>query len=105
MPSMPGLYYDRQGLPIEMLEWATIFEDPEYKQIRVTELPDGREVSTVWLGMNHNFHGGPPLIFETMVFPAADYQERYSTEAEAIAGHEALVAELTNAAPLDTNKA
>lgn len=53
----------------------------------------GTLVSTVFLGLNHNHDHGPPVVFETMIFngpdPAGEYQERYCTEAEARAGHEA----------------
>ena len=51
-------------------------------------------VSTVWLGLDHSYDGGPPLIFETMVFGGGlDLEmERYSTEAEALAGHAAMCA-------------
>jgi len=46
-------------------------------------------VSTVWLGLDHGYGGGPPLIFETMVFGGAhdEDQWRYPTEVEALAGH------------------
>jgi predicted cobalt transporter CbtA len=53
-------------------------------------------VSTVWIGIDHRFgDDGPPLIFETMVFNRAEGWgeldcERYSTEAEAVAGHAAM---------------
>ena len=89
--------YDRQGNVLELMEWAKLFEDNEYCRIAETILPDGKRVSTVWLGLDHQFGDGPPLIFETMVFSDKDSegddrdQERYSTEAEAIAGHEAMV--------------
>jgi len=82
-------YYRRDGTPCEMLEWAESFENPELKIVAQTELPEG-EVSTVWLGLDHQFGDGPPLIFETMVFGGELDQEceRYSTEEEAKAGHE-----------------
>ena len=51
-------------------------------------------VSTVWLGIDHQFGNGPPLIFETMTFRgthALGDQERYSTEAQAIEGHRRMV--------------
>ncbi|MCK4858907.1 MAG: hypothetical protein KAT58_13115 [candidate division Zixibacteria bacterium] len=52
-------------------------------------------VSTVFLGLDHNFSGeGHPVLFETMVFgesPLADEQERYCTWDEAVAGHAAMV--------------
>jgi hypothetical protein len=52
-------------------------------------------VSTVFLGADHGLGDGPPLIFESMVFPLdsmADLDgKRYSTYAEALHGHAALV--------------
>lgn len=74
-------------------QWGESFENRQSdKRVAETTLPNGRWVSTVWFGLNHSFGSGPPLIFETMVFPGeGDLSEldcdRYSTEAEAIAGH------------------
>lgn len=50
-------------------------------------------VSTVLLGLNHNFFGeGAPLIFETMIFKNEGWEEvymdRYATKQEALIGHE-----------------
>ncbi len=87
-------HYDRLGLPIPLGEWAARIEDPEYKILQQTQVGDVW-VSTVWLGLDHNFRGeGPPIIFETMCFygyrgDRAIWQHRYSTEDEARAGHEA----------------
>lgn len=54
---------------------------------------NGITVSTVFLGIDHAYSGGPPVLFETMVFggPLAEQCERYSTWDEAAAGHEAMV--------------
>lgn len=53
-------------------------------------------ISTVFLGLDHNFsEHGPPLLFETMIFcdgESLDYQRRCSTWAEAEAQHEAAAA-------------
>jgi hypothetical protein len=94
-----GQWYLRDGtITTDMRVWGEKFQDPAYKRVAETTLPDGKWVSTVWVGMDHSFGDeGPPLIFETMVFPTAltlgDLDcERYSTEAEALAGHEAMVA-------------
>src|SRR5215471_17514474 len=39
-------------------------------RVAVTELPNGGRVSTVFLGLDHNYSGvGPPIVFETMIFP------------------------------------
>ncbi len=47
------------------------------------------QVSTVFLGLDHSFGHGPPLLFETMVFGGEHAQEmaRYSTWEEAEKGH------------------
>lgn len=97
-----GRYFRRDGTRIHSLEeWAALMEDPTYKVVQHTKLRGRRKwVSTVWLGLNHNYSGGPPLIFETMVFGLKDLsyfngrgfpkdldQKRYVTEAEARAGH------------------
>lgn len=96
-----SLFYNKKGERLESLEWAKIFEDRDYKKINYTELPNGFRVSTVWIGVDHNYGDGDPLIFETMVFPPDEGTmkswrdldcERYSTEEEALAGHEAMCA-------------
>lgn len=52
-------------------------------------------VSTVFLGLDHAFHGADePVLWETMIFDHDDlegYQERYSSYAEAMEGHERAV--------------
>jgi hypothetical protein len=63
-------------------------------------------VSTVFMGLDHNFLGkGPPILFETMVFTRDEHinplvkhmvkddleQWRYATWDDAITGHEAMV--------------
>jgi len=51
-------------------------------------------VSTVFLGVDHNWFGGAPLLFETMIFDDIDdaYQVRCSTWAEAEEMHARAVA-------------
>lgn len=93
-----SIFYDRGGRAITLDEWAKLVGDREYKRVGRTTMPDGRYVSTVLLGLDHGFGEGPPLIFETMVFPSeGDWSElmvrRYSTLAEAVAGHAEVVAE------------
>ena len=50
---MTDLYFDRNGKPMQLMEWAAKLEDMDYKVIRRTDLPDGKWISTVWLGLNH----------------------------------------------------
>jgi hypothetical protein len=85
-------YYNRAGESITLAEWATAFEDFEAKRVAKTTVGDA-EVSTVWLGLDHQFGDGPPLIFETMIFGGEHDQDgwRYSTEDEAAAGHARVV--------------
>lgn len=53
-------------------------------------------ISTVFLGLDHSFGEGPPLIFETMIFGGAydQFQDRYTTWKQAEAGHKRVVAAL-----------
>jgi len=51
------------------------------------------DVSTVFLGLDHGWGDGPPILFETMIFggPHDQRQWRYSTIEEAREGHKAAV--------------
>ena len=102
-----NLYFARDGEPLTLEEWSALFEAAkesaataaDYRHVgRDMYVLDalGREhgVSTVWLGLDHSL--GPPsrpLIFETMIFchnhscALDESRWRYSTEAEAEAGH------------------
>ena len=96
---MQEMYYKRDGTPIsDVKEWA---EEREDKRVAEDILPDGKRVSTVFLGLNHNWGEGAPLIFETMVFPSETEwddldMDRYSTEKEAIKGHKKMVKKWTD---------
>ena len=84
-------YYDRDGRPMTSAEWMNDFERQNKKRVAFDTI-NGFDISTVWLGLNHQFGDGPPMIFETMVFggPLDQECERYSTEEEAISGHAAM---------------
>jgi hypothetical protein len=90
-------YYDRQGNPISLAQWGRLQEQDGYKRVAFTDL-DWYHVSTVWLGLNHSWRPGVLHIFETMIFALDDHddlhhlQQRYSTEAQALAGHDQIVA-------------
>lgn len=92
---LPDLhFYGRDGKRITRDEWIAAFEDTEGRTVGRDEIGEGDGaflVSTVWLGLDHGWGRGAPLIFETMVFPS-DYQRRYSTEREARQGHRDTVA-------------
>jgi hypothetical protein len=79
----------------DLLRWGRWFESGERTVARTWVR--GGCVSTVFLGLNHNFFGsGPPLLFESMLFVDGDAGgedlERYSTWSQAEAGHLAMVA-------------
>ncbi len=99
-------YYDRQGRHMSMEEWTNAFEGDRH--IAKTELPNGVTISTVWLGLDHSFDEGPPLIFETMAFPPDKWRDldsaRYSTEEQAKAGHEAMCARWKDKTPQEIAK-
>ena len=82
-------YYRRDGTPCSMEEWAAGYENFDERKRVALDVIGGTKVSTVWLGLDHSFGSGPPLIFETMVFGGEfdQEQQRYSTEEEAKAGH------------------
>ena len=110
------MYFSRQGNPLHWDEWAKDFTE-DNRMVKRTYLtfvsptktsrfdvtgtfPRGPEtfdycVSTVWLGLNHARSGCDPLIFETMIYnnknQFLDFQTRYSTEEQAMAGHEAAI--------------
>jgi hypothetical protein len=79
----------------DVMKWALWFEEHNNdRRIARTELPDGVVVSTVFLGLDHSFGRGEPLLFETMIFggPHDETQDRYATRQAAINGHAHYVA-------------
>lgn len=80
-------YYSRQCQPITQEEWIDGFKLDRH--VDLTDLGALGRVSTVFLGLNHAFRPGPPVLFETLVFggPMDLHMDRYYTEDEAAAGH------------------
>lgn len=95
----------------DVMRWARAFENSEARRVAQTTLEDGIWVSTVFLGIDHGWNEGRPILFETMVFgPPEDtelfgrvrksrpdlfgIQHRYSTWDEAVAGHLSVVAQV-----------
>lgn len=84
----------------DFMKWAVWFETALRTGTNVVARTPvlGVVVSTVFLGIDHNFRRtGPPVLWETMICREAlegersgswwDYQERYTSRAQAIAGH------------------
>jgi hypothetical protein len=91
---MMGWYREVDGVPVSIegcptpATWSS-----DSRIVAKTWVRPDVEVSTVFLALDHRFTpGGPPLLYETMVFRNGSGEEcvRYSTRAEAHAGHEAM---------------
>ncbi len=78
----------------DILEWARWFEKSSEARCVADDQVGGAWVSTVFLGLDHSFGPGPPVLFETMVFegPLDGTEDRYSTWQEAEEGHRRMVA-------------
>jgi len=86
-------YFDRENNPITEEEWTRLFENDEYRSVKLTHLHDGTDISTIWLGLSHGSSPEGPLIFETMVTRDGSNEEemyRYATEQKALEHHEYL---------------
>jgi hypothetical protein len=100
-PHSRNMYYklnpDHSVEPCGLFDWSEAFEKIENRRIAFDELEGVGFVSTIFLGMDHSFFEGPPLLFETMARIgdrwAEEVMRRYSTYDEALAGHNELLAE------------
>lgn len=87
------LYFvlDENGIvrPATIEKFLNQYRNPENRIIEKTELDEDVEVSTVFLGLNHAFCDGPPIVFETMIFGGQFHEMmwRYSTLEQAQQGH------------------
>ena len=82
-----------KAVETDLMTWANWLENHHDRHVKDETIGESR-ISTVFLGLDHQFGDGPPLIFETMVFggPLDMEQERYATWEEAEIGHMAMVA-------------
>lgn len=76
----------------DLMTWARWFETAD-RRVAADEIGEVR-ISTVFLGINHRWDDGAPLVFETMIFGGEhdQYQTRASTWDEAEAQHAEAVA-------------
>ena len=87
---------NHKPIPKPIMEAAQWMEDhPNRKTVGYDELTDLNgddvRVSTVFLGLNHSWNGGKPILWETMIFGGINdqaYQERYSSYEDALEGHQ-----------------
>jgi hypothetical protein len=83
---------DAKGHPVlcdDVLTWCRWFEaNSEARRVGLDERDDVM-VSTVFIGLDHAFVPGPPVLWETMIFGGEHdgYQERYTSRESAERGH------------------
>ena len=88
--------------PVDYAEWIAMWKQRDARRVASTEV-GASTVSTVFLGVDHGWGGGRPLLFETMVFGGVDGepQWRWHTWDEAQSGHERIVEALRTGRGLD----
>jgi hypothetical protein len=88
---------DPDGEPVfepDLLAWARWLDDGNRRRIALTDLGARGQVSTVFLGIDHNFGSHDrPVLWESMIFggPLDQYQSRYDSLEAARQGHATLV--------------
>ena len=99
---------DAHGEPVETdwLTWARWFEHTDNRILARDRDESGLRdilVSTIFLGLDHNFcGGGAPVLWETMVLRKGRdlFCERYTSRAAALQGHQR-ACQLANAGAFD----
>lgn len=80
---------DENGEPKEATldEWSAWFETDKRQIARYER--DGSFVSTIFLGLDHNFGDGPPLLWETMMFHQGEWgpERRAASKEDALQNH------------------
>jgi hypothetical protein len=81
---------EKTPVVVDLMTWARWFETGK-RTVGADDVGVDVHVSTVFLGLDHSFSHGPPLLFETIVFGGRHdgYQKRCSTWADAEAQHQA----------------
>lgn len=94
---------DDDGNPVEcdLMTWARFFAQSDQRVVKKTQIGP-YEVSTVFLGIDHNLLGDVPHLWETMVFSNGHKRESERCErcggnrADALAMHERVCHEIEN---------
>lgn len=85
---------DHTYKPCSFQEWGQQVQrlTEQNKKHVAYDVINGYRVSTIWLGIDHDWlNDGPPLLFETMIFLPNDQEEycdRYTTWEQAVEGHQ-----------------
>jgi hypothetical protein len=102
---MTNYYWEPGMTPRKSESWSLELVrlwEKEDARVVARDTVRGYLVSTVFLSIDHSYGGGPPILFETMVFGGNGegdvFCDRYATEEEARAGHTKTVDIVTRAA-------
>ena len=89
---------DADGQPLrcdDVLVWGDWMERSRDERMIARDRDEGSDgevvISTVFLGLDHNYYGeGPPILWETMVFngPLNHEMQRYWSREGALIGHQ-----------------
>ena len=84
---------DGTTTPITLEERCADERKEDKRRVAATDIIDKLWISTVFLGLDHSWSGGPPLLFESMAFLDGEDIDcaRYHTIDEAREGHEEMV--------------
>jgi hypothetical protein len=95
--SFAGLYVLDGKTPVpepNLIKWGSWFESAN--RVVQQDTIEGVKISTVFLGVDHSWVEGQPILFETMIFGGERDGEthRYHTWDEAEAGHQRILNEV-----------
>jgi hypothetical protein len=88
---------NHNAVEVGLGDWAQWVESMGANRVVRQEHMQSFFVSTMFLGLDHRFGPGSPILFETMVFAKTPtgvvdysglYMDRYETYAQALEGHE-----------------
>ena len=105
------MYYilDELNEPVRVenaFDWSNKFNE-KMRRVALDEV-NGVSISTVFLGIDHSFGSGKPLLWETMCFSHNldydQYQERYTSYKDTVEGHKQCVDSITKNEPLNYRK-
>ncbi len=89
---------DEAGTPVKatLHEWAAWFQKSPNRIVKKEHIGES-QVSTIFLGIDHNYADGPPLLWETMVFSGKFDQEQDrcgGNRSDALAMHDRMAAKV-----------
>ena len=86
---------DENGEPVlcdDLMSWGGWYVTADKRRVAANRI-NGIYISTVFLGLDHAFDDGPPVLWETMIFGGSQDQEtwRYTSREAAARNHAAIL--------------